>query len=96
MIYDYENPINGANDIYGYTVTTNFDLKEKNSGKDGAKQPVIWDAYSEATFKNHKLTASFGFAYRRIQFGTDQIKDYHYPAGHEQQFYGSSKYKEKP
>ncbi|MCK6543565.1 hypothetical protein L6Q79_12880 [bacterium] len=84
MIYDYENPINGANDIYGYTVTTNFDLKEKNSGKDGAKQPVIWDAYSEATFKNHKLTASFGFAYRRIQFGTDQIKDYHYPAGHDQ------------
>jgi hypothetical protein len=84
-MYDLDNPLNGANDVYGWTPQmsgSRIVLKTQDGGLNGAKTPSTFALFSDGTLRAADfLTVHGGLRWNRFTFGSRPLKDIANPTG---------------
>lgn len=84
-IYDLDNPLNGANDIYGWTAQMSGSrvvLKKQDGGLDGAKTPSTFALFGDGTLRaTEMVTVHGGLRWNRFSFGLRPLKNIANPTG---------------
>jgi hypothetical protein len=84
-MYDLDNPLNGANDVYGWTPQMSGSrvvLQTQDGGLNGAKTPSTFALFSDGTLRAADfLTVHGGLRWNRFTFGSRPLKDIANPTG---------------